>query len=837
MALELIHTSAVAGLHGRGSGFCTVAMTTGMPALLEQRLEALGGYRPTSDGALSPPCFSHLRLDVGGRNWHVLTSVRAAPPDPSGRANKLAHHLALTPEDLVDAGPAWLLRHAEVVIDHFDGPPQWIPQPRPLPQSGRISPRRADAWQRACGDAGWAGALVNQFLLDPSRISCVVHGTEIDALELVDEAISLLPPAMRWRVTFATHFQQSVAGAPCAWRFCVAGTPAALEASRRATGLYLDMDQARRDGTRAGTGRYMELARSGAAEWWSRESHESHELHGSSSETAFEVEHAAASPAQHGAHGVGGPTRAGGDLGDLGEIGVVGIGGDMHGRERSGQAFALPDAHASRSSRSVHGGGRRSFSATRAGLLALLLIVVALFAAIGAVLVERVWWSNDTDGEVERDRSARLEQERNEVRAEVAAIRQALDETQTRLADAAAREREFAREHDEMRRQLASAEARLRAYEGVPGDGTAPDESTNGVDERAGAVDAAPTAIDPGAPAATNPGAPTATEPAPTTGADGRPPALGAHEPFFPAEAMARQVSHLGVISGDRRTLLTLAAPIASLRVEFPPLFTAVSTAVDDTGRSVSLFATGGGGSAGSGGADGGRGASGASLGRRAAATVEAEGSEVFFRWDARLSPSRHAPIFDSLDEALPFMTIVATLDDGSTLRVAPTPAVREAAVGRGIATTTPIGARSISLRLAPVAIDGWTLDPARTSDTSAVLVHASGSLHAALDPKIGRVSIAFLSPLHDELEAAERELKSLEIDRPNVTPDERAFHESAIRDARQKVDTLHSRVTKESPRLPASLPTIAVEDRSLGRTVVIIHPVWSLTARGERTP
>jgi hypothetical protein len=37
----------------------------------------------------------------------------------------------------------------------------------------------------------------------------------------------LLPDWARWRATFSTYFLQPVAGTPCAWRFCLEGTPAA----------------------------------------------------------------------------------------------------------------------------------------------------------------------------------------------------------------------------------------------------------------------------------------------------------------------------------------------------------------------------------------------------------------------------------------------------------------------------------------------------------------------------------------------------------------------------------------------------------------------------------
>ena len=45
MTQELIYTSAPRGLKPGSHGFCTVAVTQGMPPNLAERLEALSGYR------------------------------------------------------------------------------------------------------------------------------------------------------------------------------------------------------------------------------------------------------------------------------------------------------------------------------------------------------------------------------------------------------------------------------------------------------------------------------------------------------------------------------------------------------------------------------------------------------------------------------------------------------------------------------------------------------------------------------------------------------------------------------------------------------------------------
>ena len=239
MALELVYTSAAKGLRAGTSGFCTVAMTKGFPPALVPRLEALGGYRagPSGDGPLSY-CF--WRVETATGIAHVLSVVGPAPPDHTARTNKIATYLVLAPEELVSAGPAALLARAGLLRREWSGAPAWIEQAVRVPAAGDASPRPCAAWQAAAGDPGWAGVLASNFLRDQSKPIHVIYGAGVDPLPLVDEAIRLLPDWARWRATFSTYFLQPVAGTPCAWRFCLEGTPAA-DAARQSKGLLIDL--------------------------------------------------------------------------------------------------------------------------------------------------------------------------------------------------------------------------------------------------------------------------------------------------------------------------------------------------------------------------------------------------------------------------------------------------------------------------------------------------------------------------------------------------------------------------------------------------------------------
>jgi hypothetical protein len=258
MALELVYTSAERGLRPGTSGFCTVAMTRGLPPALVPRLEALGGYRPgpTGDG---PVAFSFWRVETAAGIAHVLSVVGPAPPDHTARTNKIAAYAVLGPEELSAAGPAWMIAQGGFLRRSWNGAPAWIESPVRAPSAADPGPAACSAWKAACGDAGWAGAVASTFLRDQSKPIHVVYAAGTDPLPLVDEVIRLLPDWARWRATFSTYFLQPVAGTPCALRFCLEGTPAA-DAARQSKGLVLDLTRPMGE---APDSRHVRMARTG----------------------------------------------------------------------------------------------------------------------------------------------------------------------------------------------------------------------------------------------------------------------------------------------------------------------------------------------------------------------------------------------------------------------------------------------------------------------------------------------------------------------------------------------------------------------------------------------
>lgn len=236
MSHELHYTSAPRGLTPGSKGFCTVARTANLPGPLEERLEGLSGYRQVfsphdASASQNPVTFSHLKVNVGGRTWTVLSRVGSAGLDYSDRSNKYGHHVVLDDEERPEGGPAWVLTQPGFMESAWEGEPRVLASGR-LPRLGDRPPGVCNAWQACGGDAGWGGVLAESFLEEPETPVVVVFRPGMDTLPLVVEALALVPPGRRWEVTFCTYDSALPQGMACHWRFVLDGSPEAVRAER-----------------------------------------------------------------------------------------------------------------------------------------------------------------------------------------------------------------------------------------------------------------------------------------------------------------------------------------------------------------------------------------------------------------------------------------------------------------------------------------------------------------------------------------------------------------------------------------------------------------------------
>ena len=231
MSQEILYTSAPKGLKPGSRGFCTVVSTQGMPQPLADRLESLSGYRhvwPPHDpqATLNPINYSHLVIMVGGSRYHVLSRIADCGEDYTQRSNKLAHHVALDETELTPGGPAWTLLSKRFCVTEWNQKVEILSKGRAAASDMR---RKADysAWEQVAGDAGWAGVLAQSAMENSKRPVSVIFAAGTNTLDLVEQALNLVPHERRWEVTFSTYFTRLPAGIDCHWRFILDGTPEA----------------------------------------------------------------------------------------------------------------------------------------------------------------------------------------------------------------------------------------------------------------------------------------------------------------------------------------------------------------------------------------------------------------------------------------------------------------------------------------------------------------------------------------------------------------------------------------------------------------------------------
>ena len=226
MAYELVYTSVPRGLKLGRTGFCTVAMTSGMPAPLVQTLESMTGYKALytqNDAryASNPPAFFHYSVKVAGKYYDICGRICSCALDYTGRSNKIAHFIV--PDEAEKQQMPWgaASLSEELFRTGWSGEPQEIAARLKL-KMNNFTPGVASEWKRMAGDAGWAGVLAQSFLDKPRERFFILFDPDrpVNCLQLVREAVQLLPPERRWEVSYNTCVSNAPIGVISNWNFC-----------------------------------------------------------------------------------------------------------------------------------------------------------------------------------------------------------------------------------------------------------------------------------------------------------------------------------------------------------------------------------------------------------------------------------------------------------------------------------------------------------------------------------------------------------------------------------------------------------------------------------------
>lgn len=242
MAQELVYTSVEKGLKSGSKGFCTVASSEEIPPKVFRILEMLNTYRhlgvPNSPD--NPTNCAHFIYSVGQTTGHLFSKMTDAGLDYSGRGNFLIQHILPSQEEiesLCQSNPADLFTDSKVFMRNWEGKPRKLPERKLTLPTAAIHP--CNLWKTFTGDAGWAGILAEA--AESRRSVCLLGEKDLPFLALFQEALSLLPPVLRWNTTFASFYTSCPPGVSCLWKGIVKGEPEeALFAADQKT-LRLDL--------------------------------------------------------------------------------------------------------------------------------------------------------------------------------------------------------------------------------------------------------------------------------------------------------------------------------------------------------------------------------------------------------------------------------------------------------------------------------------------------------------------------------------------------------------------------------------------------------------------
>jgi len=241
MAWQLIYTSAPRLLEAGRSGFGTVARHRDIPPLVVAAVERISQFsrQPGLDPARV--IYAHRMMSISGQRYHVLSSIRDAGADYTGRTNHIAHHLIAEPQEVA----ALAISSADVLVQMpwtatWTDQPRWLEDHETIPLASFPSCVGSNGahWSAITGNPQHAQLLANG---DAAHGCYLIAPQNTDLRPLLAESLSQASER-RWQVAFTTSLQPSDEPTDFRWLGLEANSPlrGACETSGR---MVLDLSR------------------------------------------------------------------------------------------------------------------------------------------------------------------------------------------------------------------------------------------------------------------------------------------------------------------------------------------------------------------------------------------------------------------------------------------------------------------------------------------------------------------------------------------------------------------------------------------------------------------
>ena len=209
MAWQLIYTSAPRLLEAGLTGLGTVARHRAIPPLVVKAVERISQFARLPGYDLERLIHCHRVLTVGGARFHVLSRLRDAGSDYSGRTNHIAHHL-IVPAKEVSRQAASGVTPADVLLqmawfDRWDRAPEWFEAAQDIAlESFPPSAGTDRAWEPLTGNAEHRWLLVHG---PAARGCCLIASPRAGLLPCLAASQRCQPPPQSWQAGFTTSLQ------------------------------------------------------------------------------------------------------------------------------------------------------------------------------------------------------------------------------------------------------------------------------------------------------------------------------------------------------------------------------------------------------------------------------------------------------------------------------------------------------------------------------------------------------------------------------------------------------------------------------------------------------
>lgn len=239
MAWQLIYTSSPRLLQAGRTGFGTVAKHAAIRGPLQSELERFSQFSRIEGLRSDRILYYHRVLSVQGETFHVITRLKDAGFDYTGRTNHIAHHivipsseLAVNPNGLSPVDVILAFTHQRLWRDTWDeAPREFSPvEDISLASLPRTLQLPAEHWR------DFSGSAANAAILAPGEVaeSCWLHSPPEDfadrLLPLIGESLLLHPDP--WQISFATEVQPTDRIEEISWRGVPTGSPVSATAAQ-----------------------------------------------------------------------------------------------------------------------------------------------------------------------------------------------------------------------------------------------------------------------------------------------------------------------------------------------------------------------------------------------------------------------------------------------------------------------------------------------------------------------------------------------------------------------------------------------------------------------------